>query len=156
EAVAKAIYLLITVGPEQLWEQAKEFVGNLRETIVEGVKEWVVTTIIKAAITKLATMFNPVGAIVQAILTIYNTVMFFIERINQILDFVEAIISSIYNIATGKIGGAADWIEKALARTVPIIISFLARLLGLGGLSEKIKEIVKKIQTAVDKAIDKV
>ncbi|HXM36945.1 MAG TPA: hypothetical protein VN920_17240, partial [Pyrinomonadaceae bacterium] len=117
-------------------------------------KDWVITTIIKAAVIKLATMFNPVGAIIQAILGIYHTVIFFIERINQILDFVQAIIDSIVNIAKGNISAAADWIEKALARAIPLIIAFLAALLGLGGISNKIKGIVHKIQGTVDKAMD--
>jgi putative RNase toxin 4 of polymorphic toxin system len=156
EGVGKAIHTLITSGPAQLWEMAKEYLSNLKETIVEGVKEWAVTAIIKAAVTKLAMMFNPVGAIIQAILMIYNTVMFFIERINQILAFVEAIIASIFNIATGKIADAANWIEKALARTIPLIIAFLARLLNLSGVTDTIKRIIKKIQMTVDKAIDKV
>jgi hypothetical protein len=101
-------------------------------------------------------MFNPVGAIIQAILMIYDTVMFFIENINRILDFVEAVISSFYKIATGAIGEAANWIEKALANTIPIIISFLARLLGIGGITDKIVTTIKKLQARVDKAIDKV
>ena len=47
-------------------------------------------------------------------------------------------------------------IEQAMARTIPLIISFLARLLGLGGISEKIKSIITKIQARVDAAVDKV
>jgi hypothetical protein len=101
-------------------------------------------------------MFNPVGAIIQAILMIYDTVMFFIENINRILDFVEAVINSFYKIATGAIGDAANWIEKALANTIPIIIGFLARLLGISGITDKIVSTIKKIQSKVDKAVDKV
>jgi hypothetical protein len=101
-------------------------------------------------------MFNPVGAIIQAILMIYDTVMFFIENINRILDFVEAVISSFYKIATGAIGEAANWIEKALANTIPIIIAFLARLLGISGITDKIVSTIKKLQARVDKAVDKV
>jgi phage-related protein len=119
-------------------------------------QDWLITTIIKSAATKIAMMFNPVGAIIQAIMMIYRTVMFFIENIDRILDFVEAIIESVYNIATGAIGSAADWIEKALARTVPVIIAFLARLLGLSGIADKIKGFILKTQSRVDKAIDKV
>lgn len=146
---------LLKGGPAALWEQVKEYLGDLKAQVVDSLQEWVVSTVIKAAVTKLATMFNPVGAIVQAILTIYNTVMFFIENINRILDFVEAVLNSVHKIATGAIGDAANWIEKALARTVPIMIAFLARLLGLSGLSEKVKSVIMKIQSKVDKAIDK-
>jgi len=65
-------------------------------------------------------------------------------------------VNSIYKIATGAIGDAANWVENAMARTLPVIISFLARLIGLGGISEKIKNIIEKVQEKVDKAIDKV
>jgi hypothetical protein len=156
EAAVELVKALIDGGPAALWEKVKEYLGNLKEMVVESIKEWVVTSVIKAAVTKLATMFNPVGAIIQAILAIYNTVMFFIERINQILVFVEAIINSVFKIATGAIDDAANWIEAALARTIPLIIGFLARLLGLSGITEKIKGFILKIQTRVDQAIDKV
>src|SRR5439155_25194049 len=82
--------------------------------------------------------------------------VFLIEGASQILAMVEALMNSVYNIATGAISGAANWIEQALARTIPLVISFLARLIGLGGISQKIKEIIQKVQGAVDKAIDKV
>lgn len=147
---------LIDGGPAALWEQIKEYVGNLKDMLMEAVQDWVVTSVVKAAVTKIAMMFNPVGAIIQAIITIYNTVMFFIERINQILDFVEAIINSIYKIATGAIADAANWIEQTLVRTIPLIIAFLARFLSLGSVGEKVKGFITRLQTKIDKAIDKV
>ena len=156
EQVATFIKVLITEGPEKLWEMMKEYLSNLKEMIIDAIQDWIITTVIKAAVTKLVSMFNPVGAIIQAILTIYNVVMFLIERINQILAFVESVVNSVYEIATGQIGSAANWIEKALARTIPIIIAFLARLLGITGITEKIVGIIKKIQSKVDEAIDKV
>ena len=142
-------------GPAALWEKIKEFLGDLKQMVMDAIQDWLITTIIKAAVAKMVTMFNPVGAIIQAIITIYNTIMFLIERIRQIMEFVEAVINSVHKIATGAIGDAANWIEKALGRTIPIIISFLARLLGLGGISDKIVAIIKKIQAKVDAAVDK-
>lgn len=38
---------------------------------------------------------------------------------------------------------------------IPLLIGFLARLIGLGGLSKKVKEFITKVQDKVDKAIDK-
>jgi hypothetical protein len=156
EKVATVIKELITGGPARLWEMAAEYLSNLKETVVDAIQDWVITTVIKAAVTKLATMFNPVGAIIQAILTIYNVITFLIERINQILDFVESVVNSVAEIATGAIGTAANWIEKALAKTIPIIIAFLASLLGISGITAKVVGIIKKIQDKVDKAMDKV
>src|SRR5262249_32263664 len=130
--------------------------SDLKDVVISAIQDWLIGQIIKAATIKVISLFNPVGAIIQAILMIYNTVMFFIERINQILELVESIINSVDKIARGDIGAAANWVEKSLARTIPVIIAFLARLLGISGITQKIKEIIKKLQDRVDKAVDKV
>ncbi len=159
ELIEKAwtfIYTLINSGISGLWDMIKDYIGNLKYMVVEAVQGWVVTKIVKAAITKLVSLFNPVGAIIVAVQTIYNTVMFFVERMNQILALVDAIVSSIASIAAGAIEKAANWIETTMARTLPVIISFLARLIGLGGISDEIRKIIQKLQGRVDKAVDKV
>ena len=64
--------------------------------------------------------------------------MFFVERAQQIADFVKAVTESIGAIARGSLGGAAQRVEDALARAIPVAIGFLASLLGLDDLSETI------------------
>jgi hypothetical protein len=123
---------------------------------MDAIKNWVITRIVTAAVTRLATMFNPVGAVIQAILAIYNTIMFFIERINQILAVVESVVESIANIAAGSIVAAANYVEQTMARTLPVIISFLARLIGLGNISSAIRGIIQRIRRPIDQAIDRV
>ncbi len=156
EKLVEYISVLIKGGPAALWEKIKEDLSNLKEMVIEAIMDWLITTLIKKAIEKIISMCNPVGAIIQAIIAIYNLVMFIVEKIQQILAFFEAIVNSIYNIATGAIGSAIDWIEQALARMIPVLIGFLARLIGLGGITDKIREFILKIQSKVDKAIDKV
>jgi len=150
------IKTLVTEGPAAAWKEIVAAIGNLWDMVIGGIKDWAVTKIVTAAITKLATMFNPAGAVIQAIIAIYNTVAFFIERIRQILDFVESVVDSIANIALGKIAAAANYVEKAMARTIPVILGFLARLIGLGDVSGAVKKVITAIQAKVDKAIDSV
>jgi hypothetical protein len=147
--------VLITGGPAALWEKVKEDLSNLKAMVIDAIQDWLITTIIKSAATKLLSMFNPAGAIVQAILMIYNVVMFVIERASQIMTFVEAIINSVHAIATGAIGGAAAWIERSLANAIPLVIGFLAALLGLGGITKKVRETIEKVQGFVWNAIEK-
>ena len=147
---------LVTEGPAAAWKQIVEAIGSLWDMVIGGIKDWAVTNIVTAAITKLATMFNPAGAVIQAIIATYNTVAFFIERIKQILALVEAVVDSIANIASGKIAQAANWVETAMARTLPVILGFLARLIGLGNVSESIAKVITKLQEKVDKGIDAV
>ena len=147
---------LITGGPAKLWEQVKADIGDLKAMIIDAIQDWLITTIIKQATIKLLSFFNPAGAFVQAVIAIYNTVMFIVENAAKIMAFVEAVINSVSSIAQGAIGAAASWIEKSLASMIPLLIGFLARLIGLGGLSKKVKEFITKVQGKVDKAIDKV
>ena len=150
------IKTLVTEGPAAAWKEIVAAIGNLWDMVIGGIKDWAVTKIVTAAITKLATMFNPAGAVIQAIIATYNTIAFFIERIKQILAFVEAVVDSIANIAQGKIAAAANYVEKAMAKMIPVLLGFLARLIGLGDISGAIKKVITAIQEKVDKAIDSV
>ncbi|MGC2236362.1 MAG: hypothetical protein WA584_09385 [Pyrinomonadaceae bacterium] len=146
---------LITGGPAKLWEHVKADIGDLYAMVIDAIQSWLIDTVIKQASIKLLSFFNPAGAFVQAVIAIYNTVVFIIENASKIMAFVEAVINSVSSIAQGAIGAAANWIEQALANTIPLVIGFLARLIGLGGISKKVKEFITKVQTKVDQAIDK-
>jgi hypothetical protein len=80
--------------------------------------------------------------------------MFIVERGSQIMEFVNSIIDSIGAIAKGSVGVVVDKIEGALAKALPLAISFLASLLGLGGISEKIRSVIDAVRAPINKAID--
>jgi hypothetical protein len=156
EKLVEYLDVVIKGGPAALWAKIKEDLSDLKAMVIDAIQDWIVTTIVKKAVAKVVSMFNPAGAIVQAVLMIISVVQFVIERASQIADFVEAVINSIHAIATGAIGGAANWIEKSLANMIPLLIGFLAALVGLGGLAAKVKGFILKVQNKVDRAIDKV
>jgi hypothetical protein len=147
---------VITEGPIALWNIIKEKAGEIKTQVMEGIRNWAITQIVKKATVKLLTMLNPVGAIVQAIIAIYDVVMFFIENFDRIVTFVKSIFDSIGEIAMGQIGKAAGLIEKSLGMTIPIILSFLARFLGLSGIGKAIRNVMARVRKPVDKVIDKI
>ena len=57
-------------------------------------------------------------------------------------------------IASGAIGGAARLIENALANALPLVIGFLASLLGVGDLAKRVQSIIAKVRGKIDQAID--
>jgi len=141
-------------GVQGLIDKLKEDLGSLKEMLFGAIKSYLIETIVKTAIVKLVALSNPVGEIVEAVMDIYKVVMFFIEKANQIMTLVETIVRSVSRIAHGDIAGAAAWVEQAMANTIPIMIGFLADLLGLGDLPNKIKEFIEAVQGAVDHAIE--
>lgn len=148
-------YIMVTIrgGPQALWAKLKEDLSNLKEMVIDAIQSWLITTVVKSAVTKILSMFNPAGAIVQAIIMIYNVVMWVIDNASRIVDLISAVVDSAAEIAAGNITGAANWIEKALADFIPVAIDFLARLVGLGGFAEKVKGFIQKVQTRVRAAV---
>jgi len=155
EKAVEYVKEFVTGGPQKLWEKVKDDLASLKDMVIGAIQDWLVETVVKQAVAKVVSMFNPAGAIVQAVIAIYNVVMFVVEKAQQIMALVEAVVNSVNAIATGAIGGAISWIEKSLASAIPIVIGFLARLVGLGGIGDKIKGFIKKVQAKVDAAIDK-
>lgn len=147
---------LITEGPAAAWQKILEGISNLKDMVMEGIMGFVKDRIVQAAITKLLTSLNPAGAFIQAIIAIYNTIMFFIERLKQIAQVAAAFIDSIAAIANGVIAAAANKVENTMGGLLTLVISFLARLVGLGKVSDAVKNIIDKVRAPVDKALDRV
>lgn len=157
--IEKAYSLLSTLisgGIGGLWKMLKQYLGNLKDMVIGEIRNWVTTQVIKMAIVKVISMFNPVSAIVSVIQMIYKVIKFFIERGSQIMALFKAIAGSVGAIVAGNVGALAKKIEEVLARSIPVVIGFLASLLGLGGIANKIKSIINKVRQPVEKAIDKV
>jgi hypothetical protein len=85
---------------------------------------------------------------------IYDVVMFFVEKADQIKEFVDAVLDSVESIVGGGVGAVASKIENTLAKMLPVLIGFLASLLGLGGISEKVKKVIETVQKPINKAVD--
>lgn len=133
-----------------LRERVTEFFGTLRDSALGAIRSFIQERIVMAGITQLLSMLIPVAAIMQAIQKTYTTIQFFIQRINQILDFVESIVNSIAAIASGSIGAAANLVERTMARTIPVILDFLARFIGLGDVGAQVQTTIRNLQGAVD------
>ena len=122
--------------------------------IFEKVKDFVKDRIISAGISWLIGLLNPAGAFIKACKLIYDIVMFFVNNRERIKKFVDTVLDSVSDIVRGNIGGVVNKINDMLGQMVPIIIGFLASLIGLGDIGKKIREIVEKLQKPVNQAID--
>ncbi|WP_414551377.1 eCIS core domain-containing protein [Anabaena sp. CCY 0017] len=138
-----------------MWEHVKADFTDLKETVIAQIKDMVITQVITAGVKWIIGLLNPASAFVKAAMAIYDIVMFFINSGSQIMDLVNSIIDAVGAIASGAVSGAAKLVENALAKSLPVVISFLASLLGVGNLAKKVQAIVEKIRQRIDQAIDK-
>ncbi len=156
EQAVDVFKIIATEGLAGLWNWILDRIGDFKEMVMGEIREFISEKVIKAGIEWLIGILNPAAAFIKACEAIYNIVMFFVEKGKEIIEFVNSILDSVESILNGGVGAVADLIEGTLAKTIPLIINFLADLLGLGGISDKIKEIIGKIQAPVNKAIDAV
>lgn len=147
---------LVTQGPAAAWERIQESLGDLRELVMGQIMGFVQQKVVQKAITMLVSSLNPAGAFIQAVIAIYNTIMFFVERLRQIGQVAMAFLDSMASIAGGAIAAAAGRVEQTMAGLLTLVISFLARIAGLGKVSDAVADIISKLRVPIEKALEKV
>src|ERR1700674_3389466 len=141
-------------GLAGLWDMISDKIGDLQAMVMDKIQEFVIVKVITAGVTWIIGLLNPASAFIKACKAIYDIVMFFIERGSQIMALVNAILDNLAAIASGNISAAADLVETVLAKGLPLVIGFLASLLGVSGISEKIKEVITAVRKPITKAVD--
>ncbi len=156
ETTFTLVKTLITQGPMAAWEQLKDIASEMKDAFVEAVKDWIKWKVVQKAIETVISLFVPGAGIVRAIIGIYDTIMFFIQKAKDIIKMIGNFLGSIGEIAAGNIGASRRALEAGLARGLVLVIDFLARFLRLSGITAKIKEAIQKIRAKVDDVIAKV
>jgi hypothetical protein len=156
-ALEKGFDIVVTLvrdGPAAAWDKIREQLGSLKDMVISGIMDMVVTTVVQKAVPKLIAMFIPGAGFISAIISIYDTVMVFVNKIKQIIAVVKSFVDSIVAIAGGAIGAAAQRVEAALAGGLSLAINFLAGFIGLGKVADKVMGVIQKIRAPIDKALD--
>ncbi|MGW3286117.1 phage tail protein [Streptomyces sp. NPDC001002] len=141
-------------GVAGMWDDLKTRVGDMKKDLLDKVIAYVTPTIIQAGIMWVLSLLNPASAFVRAVKLIIDIVKFVVTQARQIFDFVNAVLDAVIAIARGGSGGVPALIENALARAVPVLLGFLASLLGIGGIAAKVKQIVQALSKPVGRAVD--
>ena len=78
----------------------EEKLGELKEQAMSAIKSFLIEKIVVAGVTWLISLLNPASAFVKACKMIYDVIMFFVERGEQIMGLVNAVIDSVEQIAS--------------------------------------------------------
>ena len=147
---------LVREGPAAAWQQIVGVITNLKQMAIDAVMEFVKSRIVQAAVTTLLGMLTPVGGLIRAIMAIYDTIMFFVERLRQIAAVAASFIDAIATIAAGNIDPAANRVETTMAGLLTLVISFLARIARLGRVSDAVTNLIARIRAPINVALDRV
>jgi hypothetical protein len=154
EGVFDVVIALKDGGPAAAWKVIQDKLTSLKDSIVDGITSFITEAVVTKAVPKLVAMFIPGAGFISAIVSIYDMVMVFVEKISKIIQVVTAFLNSIVAIAAGNIGAAAAKVESILGGMLSLAISFLAGFAGLGKVADKVRGIIEKLRDKVDKALD--
>jgi hypothetical protein len=141
-------------GIAGMWDDLKTRVGDLKKNLISNLVSYLLPTIIIAGVTWIVSLFNPASAFVRACKMIIDIIRFIVTNGRQIIEFVNAVLDAVIAIARGGTGGVPALVERALARSIPVLIGALAALLGIGGIAGKVRQIFQKLATPVNRAVD--
>jgi hypothetical protein len=160
EGVKKAAELFTILeneGVSGLFNFLKEKFVEFKDIALQKIKDAVALELVEAAVKKIATLLVPGGAILQAVLSIVDAVFFFIRNAEKFASLIQTITSAVKDILAGNVGALAAKVESVLARTIPVVLDFLASLIGIGGkITETIQKALKAVTEPIQNAIDAV
>lgn len=160
ELLEKAVEFIGTFmqqGFSGMFEMLKEHFdpSQLVDMVKDAAMQWLIEKVITQAAVKLVSMLNPAGAIVQAVMAIYDAITWLFDNAAKIFKVVEAIVNGAADLIAGNTAALAGKVELALAGMIAPAIDFVAELIGLGDLPGKIAGIIKDLQEWVLGVVDK-
>jgi phage-related protein len=142
-------------GMAAIWDKIKEQLTNLWDTVLGAVKNWIMEQIVNRMVTRLLSMLDPTGimAVVNSAIALYSAIQSFLKYLREMLEIVNSFVEGVVEIASGNTKRAADYLEGTLARSIPVIIGFLANQVGLSGIGRRIGEMIETARNLVDQAL---
>ncbi len=149
------VKVAVTEGPASLWEKLKEKLSEIWNMVLDGVIGWINDKVIAWAQRWLLALLDVTGImpVINAAIAIYRAIESFMEQLKAMLEIINTVLNGVADLAAGAIESAAGFLESALAKAIPVIISFLANQAGLGNIAEKISEILSAIRIKVEEAV---
>lgn len=148
---------LVEMGPEGVYEMIEEQLDpqNILDQVLDAAVSYVSETLIAQVTARVIALFNPAGAIVQAVEAIYRVLKWVFENAGRIFSLVETVINGAAELVAGNVSGMATAVEGALASLIAPVIDFLAGYAGLGDLPERIADVVRGLRDWVMGIVDR-
>ena len=148
EKVYSLLSFVIEQGPQGIYEMIKEKLDpqSIVDQVIDMAVEFMVTAIAKQVAVRLALLFNPAGAILQAIEAIYRVLKWVFQNAARIFALIETIVNGLADIVAGNVGGFAKAVEKGLAMLIAPVLGFIADYFSLGDLPKMVAKQIKSFR----------
>jgi hypothetical protein len=158
ERAWEVVSTLLQQGPEGLFELLKDKLNPqmILDQVLDAAIRFVTEAVITRVTARILLLFNPAGAIIQAIEAIYRVLKWVFQNAARIFSLIETVVNGAAALLKGDIGGMASAVEQALVKLIGPVLGFLADYVGLGGIPEAIKDTILGLQNWVEGILDRI
>ena len=89
---------------------------SIAKTVTAAITNWLQVQVLTKAVLKIASMFSPVGALLQALITGWRVYNFIKDKFKQMFELVKTFTDALDAVAKGALQGAMNGVEGVLAR----------------------------------------
>ncbi len=83
-------------------------------------------------------------------------VKFFMSEGQRIFSLISSVMQSVGAIASGNISAAVAGVETSLAKSIPVALSFMSKIVKVSGIGTKIKAIINKVKSRIEQVVSRV
>ncbi|MBC7977057.1 MAG: hypothetical protein H7138_18935, partial [Myxococcales bacterium] len=145
-------------GPAGLFTFLAGEFEKIKEQVLGEVGKAIAEALVIAGIKKIIGIISGlvsggVGTVVTIVATIIDVVLWFRANAAQLAEVVSTVAGLANAIFAGQVGALANAVNSLLKRLLPVVLSFVGALVGIGGVVGKIQKVFKSIQKPATKAI---
>ncbi len=134
---------------DALTQQVRDSLGAALDGAKAAVMQWVEQRVVQGVIAQLVALCTPVGDIVELLLTIYKAVQFFLDKMHALGRFMATLKDAVTRVAHGDVWHAGAQVYNAVVASVPLLLGFIANLLGLGDVGAAVRNALAALTAPV-------
>ena len=158
EHIKRLFDILTTEGPKGLFDHLRSEFERIKGELIEKIGKALAESLVVAGIKKVLGIVSGlvsggVGTVVTIVSTIIDVVLWFRDNAAQLAELVSTIAGMAMAVLSGQVAALASAINNLLQRLLPIVLSFVGALVGIGGAVRKIQQIFRAIRRPATRAI---
>jgi hypothetical protein len=158
EKIKQIFDILVSEGPAGLFKFLAGEFEKMKEQVLGEAGKAIAEGLVIAGIKKVLGIISGlvsggVGTVITIVLTIIDVILWFRDNAAQLAELVSTIAGTVVSILEGQVGVVANAINTLLKRLLPLVLSFVGALVGIGGVVSKIQKIFKAIKKPATKII---
>lgn len=158
EHIKQLFDILVTDGPAGLYEHLRGEFERIKGEMMEKIGKALATSLVVAGIRKALGLLSGlvsggVGTVITIVTTIIDLVLWFRDNAAQMAELVSTIASLALAVLNGNVSALANGINNVLKRLMPLALSFVGALVGIGGVVRKIQGILRAIRRPATRAV---